>query len=91
MAEVILTFKLMGESPETNWETVEPVANKLVEEFDGEIGKKEIRPIAFGLTALHLWVVRDESRGSADALEKKLAEIEGVRSCECIDVRRTLG
>ena len=56
----------------------------------GEI-RKEVEDIAFGLKALKITFVMDESIGSADALEEQLKEIEGVKSVETIDVRRALG
>jgi len=91
MADVILTFKLMGESPEVDMASLKETATKICSEFDAEVGKTEEQPIAFGIKALLLYVVRAESKGSADELEKRLGELEGVKSAQVIDVRRTMG
>jgi len=91
MTDVILTFKLMGASPDVDFDKIKEEATKLITEFDAELGKSEIEPIAFGLKALLLYVVRDEKKGSADALEDQLGKIEGVQSATTIDVRRAIG
>jgi translation elongation factor EF-1beta len=33
----------------------------------------------------------DEKKGDTEPVEKKISEIEGVQSVECIDVRRIIG
>ena len=91
MARVILTFKLMGASPEVDLEKVKEKAQTLITAFGAELGKSEEQPIAFGLKALLLYVISDESKGSADALEEDLSKIEGVKSVTVTDVRRTIG
>lgn len=91
MARVIVTVKLMPKSPEVDMEKVKEAAEKPIAEFGGELGKFEIRPIAFGLKALILIFIMDESIGSTETLEKQLGELEGVNSVEVTDVRRTIG
>ena len=64
----------------------------LIKDFSGEAQvKAEQEPIAFGLIALKLQFVMDESIGSTEKLEQKLAGIEGVSSAEVVDVRRAIG
>jgi len=53
--------------------------------------KSEQEPIAFGLKALKITFVSDESKGSTDALEENIKKIAGVNSVEVIDVRRAIG
>lgn len=81
----------MPKSPEVNLEVLETQATEKIANFGGEIGKKEIQPVAFGLKALMLYFVMDEAKGSTDSLEKEIEALEGVNSVEVTDVRRTIG
>lgn len=91
MANVIITLKIMPSSPETDLEALETKATEKITDFGGEVGKKEIEPIAFGLKALNLILVSDENKGSTEDLEKEISELEGVSSVEVTDVRRQVG
>lgn len=91
MAEVIITLKIMPESPDTDLKSVEEKAKELISEFGGEVGKVEIEPIAFGLNALKLIFVMDESKGDTESLEKDVSGLEGVVSVNVVDVRRAIG
>ena len=91
MSKVVVTLKIMPESPQVNLELIEKEAAKILAKFGCEIGKKEINPIAFGINALMLMFLMDESKGSTEKMEEKLAEIPGVNSVTVEDVRRTLG
>ena len=91
MANVVLTLKIMPESPDVDLSRIEKLAGEKVALFGADIGKVEIEPIAFGLNAVKLILVMDEKKGSTEALEKDIAEIDGVNSCECTDVRRAVG
>jgi len=91
MADVIITLKIMPDSPDTNLEAVKEQASKMIKEFGGEVGKDEIEPVAFGLKALKLFFVMDESKGSTETLEEQVSNIEGVNSVEVTDVRRAIG
>ena len=91
MADVIITLKIMPQSPETDLSVIEAKAKTEIEKFGGEVGKVEQEPIAFGLKALKLIFVSDESKGGTDALEKEISMIEGVNSAEVTDVRRAIG
>ena len=53
--------------------------------------KTEIQPGAFGLKALVILFVMDEKKGSTEALEQKISQLEGVESVEVPDVRRAVG
>lgn len=91
MAEVIVTIKIMPESPEINLEDIKVKATEVISAAQGEVGKSEEVPMAFGLKALNLVFVRDESLGSVDEIESNITEIDGVNSAETIDVRRAIG
>lgn len=93
MAKVIITFKIMPETPEVDLEAVQKAAEEKIDAFVGETAEKkvEIEPIAFGLKAVKITFVSDESKGSTDEIEEQISELDGVQSCEVIDVRRALG
>ncbi len=94
MASVIISMKIMPESPEIDLEAIYTASEKLIRAFtedaEGEM-KKEIEPVAFGLSALKITFVSDESKGSTDDVEAKIKELDGVSSVEIIDVRRAIG
>ena len=91
MARVIITLKIMPESPETDLAVVQAEAEKAIAAFDAQFGKAEIEPIAFGLNALKIFIIMEESKGATDPLEEQITAIDGVRSVTVIDVRRTIG
>ena len=82
----------MPESPEIDMNSLaEQIKSKITEYAgEGEI-KTEEEPIAFGLKALKATFVADEEKGSTDSLEENIKDIEGVNSCEVVDVRRAIG
>ena len=86
----------MPKSPETDLDKVYEEASKHVRDFvdekhkDGEI-RKEIEPIGFGLKALKILFVMDESIGTTDKLEENIKQSEDVESVEATDVRRAIG
>jgi len=91
MAEVVITLKIMPDGTKVNLEKVKAKAKELIKEFGGEVGKEEIEPVAFGLKALKLYFVMDESLGSTESLEENIKNISGVQSVEVVDVRRAIG
>tara|TARA_Y100000310_G_scaffold314942_1_gene364888 strand:- start:2762 stop:3037 length:276 start_codon:yes stop_codon:yes gene_type:complete len=91
MTDVIVTMKIMPSGPDSDLKAIEEKAKKEISEFGGEVGKVEVEPIAFGLKALNLIFVMDESIGSTDALEEKVKNINDVNSVEVTDVRRAIG
>lgn len=92
MANVIITMKIMPESPDSDLDAIEAEAKKKIEGFAGEGDMKvEQEPVAFGLKALKILFVMDEAKGSTESLEKEVSGIAGVNSVEITDVRRAIG
>ena len=92
MAQVVATIKIMPESPETDLFSIEKKAREKICQFSGNSQmKSEQEPIAFGLKALKITFVMEESKGYPDSLEEGIRSIEGVNSVETIDVRRAIG
>ena len=96
MAIVVVTLKIMPKSPEVDLDKVYEESCKKIRDFvdekhkEGEI-RKEIEPIGFGLNALKVLFVMDESIGSTDKLEESIKQLEDVESVEATDVRRAIG
>ena len=91
MAQVIITFKILPDSPDEDLSVIQEKSEHLINEFGGELGKAERDPIGFGLIALKLIFIMDESLGSTEDLEEKISSLPEVASVEVVDVRRAIG
>lgn len=92
MADIIITLKIMPDSPDVNLKEVESQALDKIKSFSGmENYKVEQEPVAFGLKAVKILFVMDEAKGTTDPLEADINKIEGVHSVEVTDVRRAIG
>jgi len=92
MAKLIITLRIMPDSPEADLDNIEKEAIKEIKKFSGETElKREIEPVAFGLKALRIIFVSDESKSNLDELENNIKLINNVNSVEIVDVRRAIG
>ena len=92
MTQVVVTLKIMPESPEVDLDKLSEDIISKIKEFAGECETKvEKEAIGFGLSALKILFTMDEAKGDIDPLEEKVKQIEGVNSVEVIDVRRAIG
>ncbi len=92
MANVVVTVKIMPDSIEAELDSIQEQALQHIKAFTkNEETKVEIEPVAFGLKAIKITFVMDESQGSPESLEKDISALENVMSCETIDVRRAIG
>jgi len=91
MAQVVVTLKIMPDSPEVDLSKIEEKVKDKITHFGGEVGKTEQEPIAFGLKALKLIFVMDESIGSTEKLEEDIKTLKSVQSVDVTDVRRAIG
>lgn len=89
MSDVIILFKVMPESPSVNLDNLKKECIEVVSKA-GEVGKVEIKPVAFGLQSINLHVVCKEEEGSPDEVEEELNKLEDVNRAEIEDVRRTM-
>jgi len=92
MANVVVTLKIMPESPEVDLNQIKESSLKHIKEFAGA-GDTKIteEPVAFGLKSLNILFIMDEKLGSPESLEEDIRSIKGVQSVEIIDVRRAIG
>ena len=92
MARVVVTLKIMPKRPDSDISLIERKAKEEIKKFAGNTEiKSEQEPIAFGLKALKILFVMDESKGSTEELENKIKQIKAVNSVEAVDVRRAIG
>ena len=92
MARVVVTLKIMPESPESDLDSIENEAKSKILEFSENSEMRSVQePIAFGIKALKITFVMEESKGSTESLEENIKTIEGVNSVDTIDVRRAVG
>ncbi len=92
MAKVVITLRIMPDSPDANLDKVEQQAIKKIKDFVGSTEiKRELEPVAFGINALKIIFVMDENLGSTEELENNISKIDNVNSVEVIDVRRAIG
>ena len=92
MAQVVVSLRIMPQNPSIDLSKLEAEAKKEIVDFCSATEfKVNIEPIAFGLKALNILFVMDESKGSTEKLEKKISGIEGIESVEVTDVRRSIG
>ena len=91
MAKVIITMKVMPESPDIDLEGLQSASEQKISDWGGEVGKVLIEPVAFGLKAVVIMFIMDESKGGTDPLEEQISGITGVQSVQVTDVRRTIG
>lgn len=92
MAQVVVTLRIMPQSPDVDLNGLEKKAKEEIAKFcNSREFKTEIQPIAFGLKALVVYFVMEEGIGSTEKLEQKISQLEGVESVEVPDVRRAVG
>ncbi len=92
MADVVVTIKIMPDSPDVDLKEVESLALDKIKSFSGmENYKVKLEPVAFGLKAVKILFVMEEAKGATDPLEADINKIDGVHSVEVTDVRRAIG
>ena len=92
MARVVVSLRIMPQSPDVDLSEMETKAKKEIVDFcNSQEFRTEIQPIAFGLKALMILFVMEESIGTTEKLEQKISQLEGVESVEVTDVRRAVG
>jgi translation elongation factor aEF-1 beta len=93
MGNAIITFELMGESPDVNLEPVKEQALKIAEE-EGSKGDMiaNIEPVAFGLNKVVLmamFAVTDTM--DFDAIAERMSKIEGVNDAKVAKMDLAMG
>ncbi|MEK6952417.1 MAG: hypothetical protein AABX29_05355 [Nanoarchaeota archaeon] len=90
MADMIITFKIMPEEPDTDLNKIFEELKEFVEKEGGKTGNPKIQEIAFGLKSLEISFAIDERKGT-EMFEDVARNIDGVGSVEVIGITRALG
>ncbi|MEM4240065.1 MAG: elongation factor 1-beta [Candidatus Woesearchaeota archaeon] len=91
MARVVVTVTINPESPDVDLKKIEEEAKGKIEKSGADYGRTELEPIGFGLKAVKIIFIMDESKGVPDELVDDIAKLKGVASARITDVRRTIG
>ena len=84
MGNVMVTFRVMPDSIETDTEKIKAALLGLGAK------KVETEPLAFGLNAVKAYFVVPDAEGGTEELEKSVKKIEGVSEAEITEVNRML-
>ncbi len=93
MANAIVTFKIMPESPEVNFESIEQEALKIAKEFGskGDMQSK-IEPLAFGLKQILIYAMYEMNDDKDfDQISNAMAKIDEVSTVEIINMDLAMG
>ena len=92
MAQVVITLRIMPSNIDVDLHALEAkVKHEIVAFCNSQEFRASIHPVAFGLKALQMIFVMEESKGSTEDLENQIAKLSGVESVEVTDVRRAIG
>ena len=89
-AYVVLTYRVMPSSPDVDMLHLQKhLSETISKESKGE-PKFEVKPFAFGLKALEVTFMIDETKG-CDAIEAEMKKVVGVENVEVLRLDRALG
>ncbi|MBW6462278.1 MAG: elongation factor 1-beta [DPANN group archaeon] len=80
MGKVATTFKIMPDTAETDLDKIQAEIKDKVH----NVADMKVEPIAFGLSALLVMVITEDSEGGMDDIENTLTAIDGVGDIETI-------
>ena len=92
MAKAGITVQIMPESVEIDLKDLEVKVRKVINDTYGDVGEIRVseEPIAFGLIALKVIFIIDESLGT-DVIEEALLNLDEVENARVVDFRRAIG
>ena len=81
MGEVGIVYKILPEDIEIN---VNDLSKKIENEIKDicKVNGVQIKPIAFGLNAILMFVIVNDEGGVSDIVERKIKEVKGVGEIE---------
>lgn len=88
MAKMIVTIKVLPDSPERDLNELRKKVEEIIKE-EGKLYKESIEPIAFGINAMVFVYIVDESKGT-EGIENKIKGIEGVGDVNISDMTRMM-
>jgi len=87
MARVVMTMKIMPDGIEIDLDDLLERIKKVIPEGT-DVGAVEMQPVAFGLKAIRMNLVRDESLGGTDDIETAISAVKDVAQVEVEMVSR---
>ncbi|AGN17333.1 MAG: elongation factor 1-beta [Methanobrevibacter boviskoreani] len=85
MGEVLATLKVMPESPEVDLEELKTNITNVIPK-EAKLHAIEEEPIAFGLVALNVKFIVDDSEGGTEPTEEAIRNLDNINSAEITDV-----
>ena len=89
MGEVLTTMKIMPDSPDIDLDAIKSTIENSMPE-SAKLHDMAEEPIAFGLVAIILQFITDDSEGGSEPVEDMVQSIEGVASIEITGVGRLM-
>lgn len=89
-AYVVLTYRVMPTSPDVDMAKLQKDLTTVIAKDSKGEPKFEIKPFAFGLKAIEVTFMMDESKG-CDAIEDTMRKVHGVENLEVLRLDRALG
>jgi elongation factor 1-beta len=86
MGKVVALVRIMPESVDVDMKKLEAELRKKLPSIQ-DVG---VEPIAFGLKALKIAVIVEDSEGGTEAVEAALAGVPGVSQAETVCVNRMI-
>jgi elongation factor 1-beta len=84
---VIAKMRVMPASVETDLEKVKTEISKAASKY-GKLHSTEVKPIAFGLSAVEATFLMEDKSGGMDELEAEIRKINGVGEVELLEASR---
>ncbi len=85
MGSVIVTFRVMPESVETDLDAIQKA---IIKEISPQ--RMQIMPIAFGINAIQVIKLVEDKEGELDKVTDKIKKIKGVQEVEVVDLTLSL-
>lgn len=85
MGSVIVTFRIMPESVETDLDAIQKA---VIKEISPQ--RMQILPIAFGINAIQIIKLVEDKEGELDKVTDKIKKIKGVQEVEVVDLTLSL-
>jgi elongation factor 1-beta len=88
MGTVAIKFRVMPEGPQVDLEALKAMIETTVTDAGAELHGIDIKPFAFGLSAMETTVMMPDKVGGgiADKVEEALGGIDGVQSVEMLEM-----
>ncbi len=85
MGEVGLQYRVLPEGVEVDLDKLKAEIVKALP-AGALLKASEIKPLAFGLKALHVLIVMDDKKGGAEQVETAITGVAGVQSAEIVEM-----